>query len=220
MALSVERWMAQGMPVALALELQANLGRKITTSLAGGNHLVTVPDESQCVRHVITGALSVARTYTFPSISGFYFVDNNTTGGQTTNLAVVGGGSVGTATGQSVIVFVDGLALTIEIFGAGGGGGGGSGITVAVAHADSPYAVPPGVGFVTADSSGGDVSVVLPAAAANLSRSIGVVRTSDVGNVTVTSLGGQISGYTSYPINGGRGSSILPNSNGTDWWIY
>lgn len=208
------------MPVALALELQANLGRKITSDLSLGDHLVTVPDESQCVRHVLIGTFSVARTYTFPAISGFYFVDNNTAGGQTTNLAVVGGNSVGTATGQSVIVFVDGLALTIEIFGAGGGGGGSSGITVAIDHTVSPYAVPPGVGFVTADSSTGDVIVTLPAASLNLSRSIGVVRTSNTGNVTVNSQGGQIGGFPTYYLNTPRGNSILPNSNGTDWWIY
>lgn len=213
MALNIEQWMSQGLPAALAVEMQKNLGGTLRTDLSGGNHLVTVPDEDQNLRHVLTGALSVARTYTFPAVSGFYFVDNQTTGGKATTLAVTGGSStVQIYGGQQIIIFVDGVLATLEPFSA-------TSVTVNITHADSTYTVPANVNFITADTSAGSINVVLPAAISYPSRSIGVVKTADANAVVITSAGGQIGGTSTYTLNA-KGESIEVNSNASDWWIF
>lgn len=217
MALTIDRWMSQGLPTALSREMQLNLGGELTTNLSTTNHTVTVPDEVQCVRHIIVGALSVSRTYTFPAVSGFFFVDNQTTGNQITFLAVTGGNSVKSAPGQKLLIFVSAFFLTVEIIGDGGGGASGNTATITVT--DSPYNVPATIDFVAVDTTGGNVSVILPPAATYPGRSIGIVKTVDAHVVNITTLGGLINGGANYPLNS-IGESILPNSNSIDWWSF
>lgn len=211
MALCIEQWMSQGMPTALARELKLNLGGTFYKDLTFASHTVTVPDEVQNIRHVLSGSILGDRIYTFPLVSGFFFVDNQTTGGHVVTLAVAGGNAITIASNQRFIIFVDAFLSTIEPIVS-------TDVTANITHLDTIYSIPDSIGNVSADSTVGDVSIVIPSAILWPSRTIGIVRTVNDNAVLLTSAGGKIQGISgTYPLNG-MGDSLRLNSNGTDWW--
>jgi len=223
MALNIDRWMAQGQSMALSRELQANLGGTIYVDITTSDHTVTIPDECQNLRHVLTGSPTAARTYTFPSLSGYYFVDVQAVSAFAMTLAVKDGQTLVVTNGQKLIIFVDGLLGTLENF--GGGTSGGSGAQISINFSNSPYPVPGAYDTIyvdTATSNPGNlpVSVILPDAVGNGMREVTIIGTAAVNSIDITSAGGAINGTASYVMNMlfGLGNSITFKSDSTNWW--
>lgn len=224
MALNIDRWMAQGQSMALSRELQANLGGTVYVDITNSDHLVTVPDECQNLRHVLTGSPTGNRTYTFPSLSGYYFVDVQAVSGFTMTLAVKDGQTLVVTNGQRLIIFVDGLLGTLENFGSGGSSGS-SGAQVSINFSNSPYIVPGAYDTIyvdtqTSNPSNLPISVVIPNAVGNGTREITVIGTTAVNSINITTAGGLLNGLSSYVMNMifGLGNSMTFKSDSTNWW--
>lgn len=224
MALNIDRWMAQGQSMALSRELRANLGGTAIIDLTNGDHFVTVPDECQNLRLLLTGALFGNRTCFLPRLSGYYFIDVQATSAFTITLAVRDGQTLAVTNGQKLIVFVEEVSGTLENFGTGGGSGG-SGAQVSINYMSSPYTVPGAydtiyVDTATSNPTNQPVSLILPNAAANGMREITIIGTAPTNSIAITSVGGLMNLLPSFVMNMifGVGNSMTFKSDSTNWW--
>ena len=85
-----------------------NIGGTLAVNVAGSSNINLTSSQASYLTHNLTGVLTGNINYTFPTLGGFYSINNESTGAFTITVKVVGGsGGVIANQGTNTIIFVD-----------------------------------------------------------------------------------------------------------------
>lgn len=94
-----------------------NLGGTLPISVAGNSNINLTASQASYLIHDLTGLLTGNINYIFPTLGGFYAINNNTTGAFSVTVQVVGGsGGIVVPQGTTATVYIDATVPAVESF--------------------------------------------------------------------------------------------------------